>query len=195
MIAALAGRRPDNIDAARTQFPIENAMLVRERLRAMMIKHKLKVLVCSAACGADLLALDVAGDLEIKRWVILPFAPDDFRNISVVDRPGHWGLLYDRIIKEVDEAGRLVVLDEIPGNEAAFATTNEEILRSTERIAEGRGDDVSMPIKNAAMVIAVWEKQPRKTGDATLELIRKASVRGFQCVQVSTLASEGNFAV
>ena len=66
-----------------------------------------RVLVCSAASGADLLALGVASEMGIRRRVLLPFARALFRETSVADRPGDWGERYDRVLNEVRTAARL----------------------------------------------------------------------------------------
>ena len=52
----------------------------------------MSVLVCSAACGADLIALQAAGRVSLRRRIVLPFEPSRFRDSSVVDRPGDWAL-------------------------------------------------------------------------------------------------------
>jgi hypothetical protein len=53
-----------------------------------------RMVVASAACGSDLIALDVAGELGLERRVILPFEPNRFAETSVEDRPGEWRTLY-----------------------------------------------------------------------------------------------------
>jgi hypothetical protein len=62
-VAALAGRRVDAADAAAPRFPLANVGAVRERLKTLLRAQGSAALVCSAACGADLIALDVAGAL------------------------------------------------------------------------------------------------------------------------------------
>src|SRR5215475_9263435 len=87
MIVALAGRRIDAEGSESIRFPMKNVELVKERLRTLFISLKPQVLVCSAACGADLVALQVAGELKIRRSIVLPFAQAAFKSSSVVDRP------------------------------------------------------------------------------------------------------------
>src|SRR5215510_14628657 len=99
-VAALAGRRIDAADASTSRFPLANTELVRERLQALLRAEQSDALVCSAAYGADLIALDVAGALGLRRRVVLPFAAERFRQSSVTDRPGDWGPLFDQIIGE-----------------------------------------------------------------------------------------------
>src|SRR5947209_15289312 len=87
-VVALVGRRIDGIGTNPPRFPVENVPIVRERIANMLIKERAIALVCSAACGASLLALEEAGRLGIRRRIVLPFSPDRFRETSVVDRPG-----------------------------------------------------------------------------------------------------------
>ena len=58
---ALAGRRVDAADASEPRFPLASVPLVRDRLHAFFTERPAAALVSSAACGADLVALEVAG--------------------------------------------------------------------------------------------------------------------------------------
>src|SRR6185437_8645876 len=115
MIFSLAGRRVDAPDSLPMRFPLHNVELVRGRLRALLERHPPGTLVCSAACGSDLLALEAAGDLGWRRRVILPFERGRFRDSSVTDRPGDWGALYDRILDEVQALNDLSIEPPIEG--------------------------------------------------------------------------------
>ncbi len=84
IIVALAGRRIDAPDTQKPSFPLENTEKVRRCMSELFTKHQVSTLVCSAACGADLLALEVAGDLGLRRRIVLPFERDRFREISVI---------------------------------------------------------------------------------------------------------------
>jgi hypothetical protein len=72
--------------------------------------------VRSAAYGADLVALEEAGKLGIRRRVVLPFAKERFAK-HVVDRPGNWGEVYDHVIADVETRGDLIVLPSMVGDE------------------------------------------------------------------------------
>ncbi len=94
MIIALAGRRIDEEGTDTPRFPLENIRFVRERLKTLFEENDAKALVSSAACGADLLALDVAGEPGLRRRIILPSKPEKFRKSSVTDRPRKWGEIF-----------------------------------------------------------------------------------------------------
>src|ERR1700674_843044 len=109
MVFAIAGRRIDAPDSDTPRFPLRNVGLVSKRVRALLEARKPTALVSSAACGADLIALEQASELGIKYRVILPFDPDRFRITSVVDRPGDWGPVYDRLINKITSSEDLIV--------------------------------------------------------------------------------------
>src|SRR4030095_13298598 len=67
MILALAGRRIDDPKEKVISFPMKNIDSVRAKLKALFVFLKPSVLVCSGSCGADLLALEVAGEIRKSR--------------------------------------------------------------------------------------------------------------------------------
>src|SRR5690349_3650476 len=98
VVIALAGRRVDPPGADPRRFPLENVETVSKRIGQLFAERNAAALVSAAACGADLLALEVAKSRHMRRRVVLPFSRDVFRRTSVVDRPGDWGDRYDRAL-------------------------------------------------------------------------------------------------
>ncbi len=178
MILGLAGRRIDAPGTAEPAFPLENYAIVRDRLIRLLSDQNVRVLVCSAACGADLLALQAAEALDIRRRVILPFAPSDFRQTSVIDRPGDWGPIFDRIITAAERGGDLVNL-QLDQCEESYATANRAILGEILRVAEETGDQ--------AAVSLVWNLRSKGTDDSTDNLGKAARELGLKVFEVSTL--------
>jgi hypothetical protein len=177
-VVALAGRRPDAPDASNPRFPPENAGMVAGRVRALLQRLGAGTLVSAAACGADLLALEAAGELRMRRVVVLPFAPGDFRRASVADRPGDWGTRFDAVLAEVVRRGDLVVFSGgAPGTEAC-AAANEAILERA--LALG-----GAPTRVRAVV--VWNGHTRGGGDLTGAFLEQARARGIACEEVLTL--------
>jgi len=183
-VVALAGRRIDLPEALVPRFPLENVQEVGRRVREALYEMHAVALVCSAACGADLVALEQAKHLGLRRRVVLPFAPERFRETSVVDRPGDWGLLYDQQIAATATAGDLLVLDIAMSGDAAYAATNEAIVHEAQALARA-----AQPGKAHRLIaILVWEGAPRPGSDATArfrDLTRRA---GFEEQSVSTLS-------
>ena len=183
-VVALAGRRVDPPGAGTPRFPPGNAGPVRGRLRALLEDRRAAALVCSAACGADLLALEAAEALGLRRRVVLPFAPERFRETSVVDRPGDWGPLYDRVVEAASWAGDLVVLEGAGEGAAAYAAANARILEEALALA-GAGGGAPGPA-GAALAVIVWEGRPRGPDDATRQFAELARGRGLAVEEVLT---------
>jgi hypothetical protein len=179
MIMALAGRRVDAPGAETPRFPPANVTAVQERLRRLLVEQKAQAVVCSAACGADLLALETAGALRIRRRIVLPYARDRFRTTSVVDRPGDWGEKFDRILDTVEAMGDLVVLGYAEGEEAAYLATNRTILEQAAILAE--------QAQQAVGAVVVWDGAGRGADDVTAAFLQEARQRGLTVWPGSTL--------
>ena len=182
-VVALAGRRIDLPEAQVPRFPLENVQEVGERICEAFCKIHAVALVCSAACGADLVALEQAKQLGLRRRIVLPFAPERFRETSVVDRPGDWGPLYDQQVSATAAAGDLLSLDIATGGDAAYAAANETIVREAQALARTAQSD------HRLIAILVWEGAPRPGSDATArfrDLTRRA---GFEEQSISTLSA------
>jgi hypothetical protein len=167
-MVALAGRRIDAPDAKEPRFPLKNVNEVRRRIAEALKDLQAVGLVCSAACGADLIALAAAEQLGVRRRIVLPFAPPRFRETSVVDRPGDWGAVFDHQIATTSASGDLVVLDLKEDNDRAYTTTNEAIIREAQKLVE-------TPARLVA--ILVWEGSKQHGSDATAgfgDLAKKA---------------------
>lgn len=186
LVIALAGRRIDAADTETSRFPLANVPLVRDRLRAFFAKRQATGLVCSGACGADLVALEVAEGLEMRRRVVLPFVAERFKVTSVVDRPGNWGALYDRIVAAVRRAGDLIVLERAGEGSAAYEAANKRIIEEALALAECSQHSGPMPAEGALAVIA-WEGCPRGPDDATQQFANAARARGLRVEEARTV--------
>ncbi len=179
-IAGLAGRRIDAVDATNKQFPLENVSRVFDSIKALLVREAITTLVCSAACGADLLALRAALDLGIRYKIILPFEPKTFKLLSVIDRPGDWGPLFDLIISGVQMPEDLIILGQDTDKpDAAYSKATQAIIQEV--------TDISLRTGSAPIAIAVWEGAARIAGDATQEFRELANEAGFREEQVLTL--------
>jgi hypothetical protein len=177
-VTAFAGRRVDARSARQIRFPPQNVRMVEEGIRECLRKA-VCVLVCSAACGSDLLALGIAGDLGIRRRVLLPFDRARFRETSVVDRPGNWGEIYDRVLDEVQHQRDLVVLDYEQTDPAAYARTNAAIVDEALRISREQN--------KLAQALVVWDGKSRGSDDLTAHFLDDARGKGMPILEVLTL--------
>jgi hypothetical protein len=184
MVIALVGRRIDAEDAAEARFPLAMVPFVRERLRSLFLESGVTTMVSSAANGADLIALEEAGHLDIRRVVILAANRDRFREGSVSDRPGEWSVLYDRALDEIDAKGDLHVLGTSLDHSTlfdrdAFAKVNRRILDDAERISS----DANEPLQ----AVVVWNGRSRGDGDLTEEFAVEARRRGIPLLEIDSL--------
>ena len=188
MIIALAGRRIDKQDAeTNLRFPLKNVPLVKERLEQLFKTQNVKGLSCSAACGADLIALEVARELNIKCRITLSSAPEEFRSGSVTDRPGDWGKIFDETYKELEATGNVKVMDSKLKGDELYLETNNTILNQAISLAKEiyKSTENFDPVKNVLAVI-VWEGASRGEDDVTADFAEKAKKMNLKLSEVLT---------
>jgi hypothetical protein len=179
-VIALAGRRIDAENADLPRFPLQNVKIVRDHLAELFEREQAVALVASAACGSDLIALEEAERLGIRRRIILPFNRLKFLSTSVVDRPGDWKTSYDRLVVEGDSDLLILNEDELADHSAYVAVTNV-IIREAKFLA------TTMPGSPHRLVgVIVWDGHPRPGHDITNDF-RNAVIReGFEISVVLT---------
>ncbi len=179
MVIALAGRRVDAPKTAPLRFPAAQAVLVKQRIREFLQSHQARALVCAAACGADILALEAAGELGLRRCVVLPFDKTTFRNISVADRGGDWGARYDRIIADVESHGDLVEFAHDKDDMRTYFTGNLEILDQAQQLAQ--------ELQTSVAALVVWNGEARGPDDVTGHFKQTAEERGCGVAEIITV--------
>jgi hypothetical protein len=176
MIIALAGRRVDALDAKLKRFSPQNVDHVSQAVGDLLVQRGATAVVCSAACGADLIGLSEAGKLGLRRRIVLPFSRDKFRETSVIDRPGNWGSLYDTILDAVQLRGDLVVID--AGTEDPYSATNRSILEEALALGQEHGESVAAAL--------VWDGISRGENDYTNQFGAEARKLGLEVFEVPT---------
>jgi hypothetical protein len=140
-------------------------------------------LVSSGACGADLVALDVAGQLNISRKMVLPFDAKTFRLSSVTDRPGNWGELFDAIYTDLKKKSNVIVLNYNRDDNDAYEKANFDILNTADVLFEksnNKGDP-----KKVALII--WEGAPKDSNDTTDHFRKEAEKRKYVIEEINCL--------
>ncbi len=175
-ITAIAGRRIDAEGARDKRFPPANENTVAHRITNMLLGTASTGIVSSAACGADILALECARDLGLCRRVVLPFSRERFRETSVSDRGELWGERFDAILAELGKSD--VIELGLDGNEdEAYAATNVKILDEAQKEARDR----------RPLAAIVWNGLVRGTSDLTEAFRQLAVERKLEVISVSTL--------
>ena len=196
MIITSAGRRVDAVGAKEERFPLSNADRVAEEVKSRLESLGAGVLVCSAACGADLIALNEAGKLGLRARIVLPFAPAHFRRTSVVDRPGNstwdWGDLFDEFVKRASDNDDLVVLSPGAGgtddDTAAYVETNRRLIAEALNLsriinAPGRGGADAKHLR----ALIMWEGGSRGEDDVTADFADRARRALIPLEEISTV--------
>jgi len=181
MVIAFAGRRVDAPNAKEHRFPRANVRVVRDRIRDAFAALGATVIVSAAACGADLIALELAAERSMRRVVVLPWESERFRAGSVVDRGVEWGPIYDAIIHDVSARGDLTILGYAAGEADAYDGTNEAILETAARVASEHS------ASEKAVAIVAWNHESRGAADVTEAFLVSARRRGMKVVEVSTM--------
>lgn len=182
-IIALAGRRIDAPDTQPPRFPVTHAAAVKSAVAELLVLERALTLVCSAACGADILALEAATELGVRTRIVLPFAAERFRTTSVVDRGDDWGPRFDRLIAAARQRADVVDLqrsaDGSRAAQAAYDAATRAIFDETIALAASASA--------TAVAVSVWDGQPRPTGDATQDFIECAQQLGMPVRSIATL--------
>lgn len=173
-MAALAGRRIDRAGEGDVRFPLSAVPSVRLKLERLFSEKPPRLLVCSAACGADLVALEVAEAIGIATHIVLPFSAEKFRETSVIDRPGNWGPVFDQALQHAEGSGGVTVLAGVGDPDRDYSAATRRII-DTASAADAGLDRVA---------VAVFEGDIRPDNDATGEFRALAISEGFRLEDV-----------
>lgn len=185
-VIVLAGKRIDAADSETPRFPLEHVDAVKAEIRELFRRVKPQALVCSAANGADLLGLDVARELRIPAYVVLPFDREQFREISVVDRRGEWGPLFDELVDKAEREGRLTVMDSTGDNHDAYLDAVITMLDKAAELSGRAADGQPATSPGTVTAVVVWNGESRGSRDVTLYFMSEAQKRGFASDTIST---------
>lgn len=183
MIFVYAGRRIDPEaklgSPPEERFPLRNVPRVAHEVERLLDEVKPSTVVGSAACGADLLVLEAAGGLGVRRRIILPFDRQTFRASSVTDRPGDWGARFDAVISQVSAQGDLVELALDAKDDATYVQANLEIFGDAETLAHSTAEE--------CRALVIWNRATRRNGDVTEAFLEEARRRGWSTTVIDTV--------
>src|SRR5262249_20283966 len=186
-VVALAGRRIDAEPTSTPRFPFDQVGRFGRGMAARLRRTQAVALVGSAACGADLIAVETAQKMGLPTRIILPFPAARFRETSVVDRPRpkFWGRMFDRVTSAARADGNLVELD-APEADDAYSMTNGVIIREAKKLA-GFNDRERSIGSLRLIALVVWEGASRGSDDNTNKFVQLAQESGFRIEQVLTV--------
>jgi len=186
-VVALGGRRIDPESTSTPRFPFDQVDRVRMEIADRLRRIDAITLVCSAACGADLIALETAQKMGLRTRIILPFSAVHFRKTSVVDRsrPEFWGKIFDRVASVARAHGDLLELD-MAERDDAYSSANAIVLNEARKLA-GVNDRGRSSGSLSLIALVVWEGASRGADDNTNKFVELAQHYGFRIEQVWTL--------
>lgn len=184
-VVAVAGRRIDPEPAEARRFPFEQVPRVERELHRLFEEIGVSILVTSAACGADLLALKVANEISIPARIILPFSVVRFKETSVLDRPnpGYWGELFDNAIAAARAKGEVIELAGIPGSDGAYSAANKAMIKDAISLASSEASGAHQ----RPVAVIIWEGKTRAGSDATDEFRQSAEAAGLDIRTIATI--------
>ncbi|MEP6585061.1 MAG: hypothetical protein ABJA90_12380, partial [Ginsengibacter sp.] len=156
---------------------------VREKLRQFFAATDIDYLICSGACGADLIALEVAGQLGISRKMVLPFDAKTFRSSSVTDRPGNWGKLFDNIYTQLHKESNVIILGYDKDDNESYEKANFDILNTADSLFE-KGSEKD---KEKKLALIIWEGAPKNADDTTDHFKKEAEKRLYMIKEINCL--------
>jgi hypothetical protein len=186
-VVALSGRRIDREPTLTPRFPFDQVDRVRMEIADRLRCVDAVALVCSAACGADLIALETAQEMGLRTRIILPFSASRFRETSVVDRPRpeFWGNIFDRVANVARAHGDLVELD-IAESDGPYSAASAAVIDEAQKLA-WVNDHEQSSASVSLVALVVWEGASRGGYDNTYKFVELAQNSGFQIEQVLTL--------
>lgn len=167
-VLVFTGHRVDEPGRGGERFPARLEPAVRAALRERIAAIGPVAAYGSAACGADLLCLEIVRELGGETHVVLPFPAPAFREASVDTAPGGWGERFERALAS---AATVTVTSDhrASGSAATFEYANLVLtgmgcLRARHLEGEVRALAAWDPASpgapgGAASVVAHWQRQ------------------------------------
>jgi hypothetical protein len=169
VIVIYGGAQVDAADRAEPRFPEAQVETVANRIRAQLHAWQPRLVIGSAASGADLLVLEAARAEGIAARVVLPFRHPRFLETSVASRGDAWIERWDTLVPRAD----VEVLDEVEDDEVYYRT-NATVLERAAALAEP-GEEI------VALVVRPPQRGLPSVSD---DLAARASAAGYTVVDV-----------
>ena len=181
-VLVFTGHMIDERGRATARFPAALEGRVREALRARLAAIRPVAAYGSAACGADILCLELVRELGGETHVVLPFPPAEFRRASVDIVDGDWGERFERALAAADSV--TVTSDHhASGSAATFEYANlvltgmgrlrAQLLDTSVQALAVRDPAAGGAPGGAASLVSLWERN-----GLPVEQVSLAGLRG-----------------
>jgi hypothetical protein len=180
-IVVFTGHMIDHPDRAFPRFPHSLEGAVRDAMRERLAAIAPLAVYSSAACGADILCLELARERGGETHVVLPFPPEEFRDASIDFAGGEWASRFDRVLAHADSV--TITSDHRARDSAAtfeyasLVMTGMSRLRSEMLDTSVRGLAVWDPnapgrAGGSAATVAMWKQQGLAIEQVSLAQLR-----------------------
>ena len=147
-VLVLTGNMIDREGRPVPRFPAGLESAVRQAMRDSLQAARPLAAYGSAACGADILCMEIVHELGGEIHVVLPFPPNEFRTASVDVAPGDWGARFDRLL-EVASTVTIASDHRASGSVATFEYVN--------LLMTGLGQLRAELLDTTLLGLAVWD--------------------------------------
>jgi class 3 adenylate cyclase len=181
-VVAYSGHMIDRPDRRSPRFPASLESSVRIALRARLEALAPFAVYGSAACGTDLLCVEIARELGCETHIVLPFPPAEFKLASVDFAGGGWSARFDDALAKADSV--TVTSDHYArGSVATFEYANLVLtgmaaLRAATLDAPLHGLAVRDPadtrdVGGTSSIVALWNARGIPVDEIALETVRE----------------------
>jgi tetratricopeptide (TPR) repeat protein len=183
-VLVFTGNMIDQPGRSAPRFPAALEPPVREALRERIAAMKPVAAYGSAACGADLLCLELVRETGGETHVVLPFPPDEFRATSVDFAPGEWGARFDAALAGADSV-TITSDHRARDSTATFEYANlvltgmgrlrAQVLDTQLRALAAWDSEAAGAPGGAASVLPVWQSRGLAVDEVDLSRLREDS--------------------
>jgi class 3 adenylate cyclase len=149
-VLVLTGNMIDTEGRPVPRFPAGLEPAVRQAMRDSLQSARPLAAYGSAACGADILGMEIVHELGGEIHVVLPFPPSEFRTASVDVAPGDWGARFERLL-EVASTVTIASDHRASGSVATFEYVN--------LLMTGLGQLRAELLDTTLLGLAVWDPE------------------------------------
>jgi class 3 adenylate cyclase len=181
----------DHPQRPRARFPAALELAITASLRAQVERMGAVIGYAQAACGADIIFLEILQALRMQTHVILPFAKADFIQTSVAFAGGDWPQRFERVLERattVTLATEEAYLgDDVLFEHAANLIHGMAILRAAELATESVQLTVREPgsevlVGGAEAVARKWTERGSVVENIDMAAIRDAAALPPQAI-------------
>lgn len=181
-VVVFTGHMIDGPGRARPRFPAALEASVRDALRRRLEAMAPLAAYGSAACGADLLCLEIAREIGAETHIVLPFPSADFRRASVDFAGGDWGARFDKALACADSV-TITSDHHARGSNATFEYAN--------LVLTGMGCLRARMLDAPLRAVAVIDRSDRGAAGGSSSLVSLWQRRGLPVEIVETMQGVG----